>query len=864
VNAPTPRPPVPSEADAARVARMRLRYQTGPAFISIERARHYTASWRSTEGLGLAPEIRVALAMRAVYAHMTHHLDPDDRLAGAWTEHFLGVPLDIERGVFNAVFAAELTRPRMLAARARTAARAAAYLARRPAALGTFLRGQRVARRHGAAPLSLALDPMPARRVNPFQIAPRDRRELLGTLLPAWRGRTLVDRLEAELAASGLRSPDMHDFVLALAGGASRQVAMVSTVATVATLQGHVILDHDALLRRGLLGMIADVRDRAATARDDAERTFLRALEIALDGVALFARRLVARIDRDLAAAPTPERRAVLSALRTRCARVPLAPAATFEEALQSLWTVKTAVELAHPVNLHAFGRLDQILAPYYDADLAAGRLTPEAALPLLEELLLKVMAQNLRPESNLLAHFYHRFLGSSPVTVGGLTPDGRDATHPLTYLFVEAAARSRAVTNLSVRVHPETPDALLAAIAGHVADGASCFSLYNDAVVTEAMARRGFAPEHARDYALMGCVEPTCPGRTGAMSANALLLSRLLDLTLRDGDSALLAGTIRGEAPPLGTPFATFDALLDAFVARAAHFIAKIVAASNLRDRLYAEHLPAPHISAFIDGCLDHARDVTQGGARYDLSGISLINAVANLVDALHVLRTLVFDTHTTTLPALVAAVDADFVGHEPLLAAIRAVPGRWGNGDPAVDRLAREVLQRLADEVHRHTNFRGGPFVVYAISMITHTLDGRLSVAGCDGRRAATPFAASCNPANVERAGVTAALRSVAALPFTDILGAAVNLKLHPSAVGDTAAARARWVALLRAYFALGGAQLQPTGVSAATLRAAQADPDAYRDLVVKVGGYSSYFVDLGHEVQAEIIARTEHGAA
>ncbi|PKN56745.1 MAG: hypothetical protein CVU56_14530 [Deltaproteobacteria bacterium HGW-Deltaproteobacteria-14] len=848
-----------------RIARLRLRYQTGPAYVSIERARHYTAAWRATETSGLPTEVRVALAMRAVYRNMTHHLDPDDRIAGAWTEHFLGVPIDIERGVFNAVFEAELTRPRMIRARARTALRAAGYLARR-GGLADFARGQRIARAHGGDPLSLALDPMPTRRVNPFQITPAARRELLGTLLPYWRGETLVDRLDAELAASGLRSRDMHDFVLALAGGASRQVEMVSTCATVATLQGHVILDHDAVLRLGLAEMLAATRVRRAAATDDAERAFLHAREIALDGVIIYARRLVQRVDRELAGERDPARRAVLEALRARCARVPLRPAETFAEAVQALWTVKTAVELAHPVNLHAFGRLDQILAPYYDADLAAGRVTPAAATELIEELLLKIMAQNLRPESNLLAHFYHRFLGSSPVTVGGLTPDGRDGTHPLTYLFVEAAGRSRAVTNLSVRVHPGTPDALLAAVAGHVAAGASSFSLYNDPVVTDAMERRGFAPEHARDYALMGCVEATCPGRTGGMSANALLLSRLLDVTLRDGDSALLAGTVRGEAPATGAGFPTFDALLDALVARGAFFVEKIVRASNLRDRLYAEHLPAPFISAFIDGCLERGRDVTRGGARYDLAGVSLINAIANLVDALHVIRALVFERQVCTIGELLAAIDADFVGAQgaALLAAIRAVPGRWGNGDPAVDQLAHDVTQRLSAEVLRHRSFRGGPFVVYVISMITHTIDGRLSVATADGRRAATPFAASCNPANVEHAGVTAALRSVAALPFEDILGASVNLKLHPSAIGATAAARAKFVALVRGYFALGGAQLQPTGVSAETLRAARRDPEAHRDLVVKVGGYSSYFVDLGREVQDEIIARTEHQAA
>jgi formate C-acetyltransferase len=208
-----------------------------------------------------------------------------------------------------------------------------------------------------------------------------------------------------------------------------------------------------------------------------------------------------------------------------------------------------------------------------------------------------------------------------------------------------------------------------------------------------------------------------------------------------------------------------------------------------------------------------------------------------------------------------LIAALDDDFVGHPRVHEAIRGLPGKWGNGHPETDALARRVAEGLFALTRPHANERGGPFVVYVISMITHTIDGRLSMATPDGRAAATPFAASCNPYNVERAGVTASLRSVAALPFADVLGCAVNMKFHPSAVGRTAASRAKWIALCRTYFRLGGMQLQPSAVSTETLRAAQARPAEHQDLIVKVGGYSTYFVDLGREIQDEIIARTEH---
>ncbi len=842
-----------------RIARLLHRYQTTTPTISIERARLFTEGWTQTEGRGVSPGRRVALAMRNVYQGMTIYLDRDDRIAGTWTERFLGIPIDIERGVFNDVLASELTRGSLLRARARSLGRGASYVWRKRA-VGEFVRNQRLA---GPSPLNTSMQTMQEREINAFAIEPSDRRELLDTLLPYWHGRTLVDRVEAELESSGLSSPDMRDFVMAMFGSTSRQVSMLSSCATVATLQGHVILDFDRVIDRGLIAMTEEVEARLAETEDAEQADFLRSLLVALEGVSIFATRLAQAVERQLLGERQPERKAALREMLFTCRAVPFRPARTFREAVQALWTIKTAVEIAHPVNLHCFGRLDQTLNPFYERDLAAGVITEEAASELLEELLLKLMSQNLRPESNLLGNFYHRYLGSTPVTVGGLTPEGEDGTNPTTYLFVRAAHRAKAVTNLSVRIHRGTPDALLERVAENLHDGTSSYALYNDEVTVEAMRRRGFSLEDARDYALMGCVEATCPGKTGSMSANALLLSRLLDITLRNGDAKTLAGTIHGEGPPTGDPdgFESFDQLLEALYAQASFAIDKIVRGSNLRDQLFAEHLPAPYISAFMDGCLTSRRDVTAGGATYDLSGISMINSLANLVDSLVVIQRLVFEQKLFTMAELRGALDDNFVGHDAIKRAIDALPGKWGNGDPKTDALAAEVAGKLFALTHGHRSYKDAPFVVYLISMITHTIDGRMSMATPDGRPAATPYAASGNPYNVERAGVTATLRSVAALPWEETLGCAINLKLHPTGVGENPAARAKWAALLRTYFQLGGAQLQPTVVSGEMLRAAQSNPEDYRDLIIKVGGYSTYFVDLGREIQDEIVSRTEH---
>ncbi|MBU1670031.1 MAG: hypothetical protein KKF41_09855 [Actinobacteria bacterium] len=845
-----------------RIRRIQRRYQTGDAWISIQRARYYTEGWKATEGGGMALPVRVATAMRNVYENADIFIDPDDRLAGNYTEFFLGIPIDVERGLFNQVLESELVWSRMLRLRARSLFKGLLYILRN-GNLREFLKNNRLAGSHGRRPLDMMLQTMQERKINPFQIKDEDRRELLREILPYWKGRTMVSVLEEELSRAGLFSSRMHDFTTSIAGNTSRQVLMLSPCATIATPQGHLILDYERVLEKGLEGIGEEVGARLESGDlTPAEKEFLTSVEISVQGVATFARRLADALRREVASCTDPGRKQELEKMLATCHRVPFEPASTFVEAVQSIWTVKTAVELAHPVNFHCFGRLDQALYPYYRRDIEEGRITPGDACELLAELLLKVMTQNMRPESNLLSNFYHRFLGSAPITLGGVTPGGEDATNDLTYLFLQAAHVSRAITNVSLRVHPGTPDRLLTELAGYLHDGTSSYALFNDEVVIDAMKRRGFSEADARDYAIMGCVEATCPGRTGSMSANALLLARLLDMTLRNGDSKLLAGTVRGEGVATGDPdeFDDFESFLEALFEQARFAIKKIVEGSNLRDRLYAERLPAPCISAFTNGCLDSGKDVTGGGARYDLAGISMINSIANLVDSLYVIKRLIFEERKFTFEELLAALDDDFEGHADIYREIAHLPGKWGNGSPETDQLSARVTDELFRETYKYRNYKGGPFVVYVISMTTHTIDGRLSTASPDGRRTATPYAASCNPYNVERSGVTATLRSVASLPMEHVLGCAVNVKFHPTGVGDRPETRAKWVSLVRSYFEIGGAQIQPTVASAEMLKEAQSDPAAHRELIVKVGGYSTYFTDLGSEIQDEIIARTE----
>lgn len=856
-------------ADVAseRIGRIRSRYLGGLPVISIDRAKFYTESWRATEAGGLPAGVRVALAMKNVYENMRMNVDSDDHIAGTWTENFSGIPIDIERGLFNGVLEIELEKKDMLLFQLKSGIKMASFMLRKydPA---TLYKNVRRATASGVAMPAMGLETISERRVNPCRIREKDKAVLQRDLLPYWKGKTVADMLVRDLTRAKVMDREVREFTESLSAPPSRPDTIISYAAAIGTWQGHLILDHDTPLKKGLHAMRQDILDcmENCQAEDQERMDFLRSAETAIDGVIIYARRLDEKIRNELSSVSDAAQRKTLGQMLSVCEKVPLFPAESFREAVQSYWTVKTAVELAVPFNVHAPGRLDQYLFEYYERDIASGAITREDARELLEELFLKIMSHNMRPNSNFSGEFSQRYEGSEPVTLGGVARDGKDAVNELTYVMLEAAERSCASLNFVVRINAVSPEMLLETVAGMHYRGVSSVSIMNDEVSIRAMEKRGFTSEDARDYAITGCVDMVAPGKTGGESFSAVLLCRVLDATLRNGDTRTLLGDLKGVGLKTGNPerFKTFEQFINAYIAQAAHMMKKIAGATHVRDALYAEYMPSPHISAFMKGCVENGKDVTRGGAMYNIEGILFMSSIANVVDSLYVIKKLIFDGRRFNFSQLMAAVDDDFKGHERILDAINSLEGKWGNGDPESDAIAREVTTRLFEETYKYETYKGGIFAPFINSMTAHTFDGRISMATPDGRRAGRPYASSCNPYNVERRGLTGVLRSVAALDFEHVLGCAVNVRLHPSSIGKTSEAREKWLSLIRTYFALGGEQLQPTVVSTKTLRAAQMNPSDYGNVIVKVGGYSAYFVDLGREIQNEIISRTEHSVS
>ncbi len=848
-----------------RIKRLRSRLLDDMPFISIERAKYYTEIWKKTENSDISLNVRVALSMKKVFEKMGVSIDPDDRIVGTWTENFLGIPIDIERGLFNRVFEVELDKKSMKKFAKESNKGFMSYMIDKYGSDG-LLKTLDHSKSIGVAMPELGIDTLDSRKINPYQIKEKDKELLLREIIPYWKENTIADRLGKAFIENNIYPGEFGDFIQNLPRSTGQGDMVTSVGSALGVWQGHLILDHEKPIHKGLLAMINEIQELITSNEifSKREQDFLESISIALEGVVIYSQRLVEKLEEELKSILDPSKKAVLIQLLKICQKVPLLPAETFREAIQSYWTIKTAVELAMPFNVHSPGRLDQIFYPFYKNDIASGQITPEDARELLEELFLKIMSHNMRPYSNASSDFSQRYEGSEPVTLGGLTIKGEDATNDLTYVMLEAADRSKASLNFAVRIHKNSPEKLLMKIADLHYHGLSSVSLMNDEICIQSLLNRGFNKEDANGYAVTGCVDMCSPGKTGGEGFSSILLCRTLDLALRNGDSQTLVGLVKNAGLKTGDPdkFSNFDEFLNAFFIQSDFMIKKIVDGSTIRDKLFAEYLPAPYISAFMQGCLENKKDITEGGAIYDCEGILFMTSIANTVDSLYVIKKLIFEQKKFTFKDLINAIDNNFSnGYEHVHKLILDLDGKWGNGYPESDELAREVTSHMFKETYKYRTYKDGFYAPFINSMTTHTYDGRISIATPDGRLGGKPFAASCNPYNVEKHGPTGVLRSVSALEYEHVMGCAVNIRMHPSGIGKTNESKKKWISLIKTYFHLGGEQLQPTVVSTEVLKAAQINPESYRNIIVKVGGYSAYFTDLGREIQDEIISRTEH---
>lgn len=690
------------------------------------------------------------------------------------------------------------------------------------------------------------LDTISTRKANPQKLSPEDAQELNLEIFPYWMDRSILERARAAGAPRGLSLFERIVFFIASKAG---------TIS-------HTVPCYTHALARGVDALIAEAAEAeqrllAAGVRDDEGRRsvdFYRAVQIALGGLLTYARNLAERAAELARHESDPWRRSNLEAMAAVCRQVPAGPARTFREAINSLWLIQVGIH-AESINMAMSpGRLDQVLWEHFRRDLEAGRLSHREALQLVGCLWLKLNDnRNLVPET---AEELFGGAGTVPaVTLGGVDASGGDAVNELTCLMLRATELLKTRDpSVNARYHPEINSRdYLRRVAEVIASTHAVPAIYNDAQAIRTLENQGVSPAHARDWAVIGCVELGVAGRSYDASSSLIVnLVGPLELALYNGRRP-----VTGEARiglETGEDFGSFEELRGAFEAQLRWVVEQAIELNECLGRIHQQYLPTPLLSAFFEGPLAAGKDLVFGGALYNSSGATHVG-FADTVDSLAAIEQVVFVERKVTFRELVQALRANFEGNQELLAYLRNRAPKFGTDHPVARRNADWLTRLLFTIYQAHVNYRGGRYRPAYWTMTNHAGLGKLSGALPNGRLSGIPFASGITPVSQAAQDLTTCLRAVGSLdPLCIPGGAALNLK-YPALEGKSPADLDRFCAAVEAYFRCGGLHIQFNIMSYEMLLEARAHPERYPELLVRVSGYSAYFNDLNEAMKDEI---------
>jgi pyruvate formate-lyase/glycerol dehydratase family glycyl radical enzyme len=778
----------------SRVQRLRERIIGAPHEVCIERARYLTQAMAANWNL---PSLtRMSMALEHILENMTVVIRDDELIVGCRTSKLKGAPLFPEN------------KWKWI-----------------EGDLEAF--GQRVLQR--------------------VLITEEEQRELKQDILPFWRGRTVEDRLEEQLPPDVAEDMDKYIFTMVL---------------EITYGIGHFTMNHSKVLELGLSGIIAEAEQRykAMTPEERLEDKGLLydAVIRSLRATIRFANRYADLADSLAEDESDPKRAEELRTIARVCRRVPEHPAETFHEAVQSVYFVHLVAQIESGGNSISLGRIDQILHPYYMADRRSGRITPEQARELLSLLFIKTNEiWNILEEAYIPAGEGVEGKTTQNVTVGGVGVDGEDATNELSYIGLDAYADVRTVQpDFGVRLSAKTPEDFFRKAIEYAKDNV-LMHLFNDEAIIKSLQEAGHTLEDARDYGVVGCLEPNAQGKTfGSTFAVQFSGIKCLELALGNGVDNIFGHQSGIESGDPAT-FASFDDVWNAYDAQVSHFMGQMAKGMAVLDEAIAELVPSPFASAMIDGPMEKGLDLTRGGATYNSTGVQFIG-FSNVVDSLYAVKKAVFEDGVMSLAELVGLLADDWEGADDKRAYFLHKVPKYGNDDDVADAVAARVVEHFCDEVDKHRNYRGGAFWPGVFTVGFHIVMGAFAGASADGRHAGDVLGNGITPTNGSAiSGPTAVINSVTKLPLTRIYnGPNLNMRFDARRLKPEVL-----MALVQTYFRQGGRQVQFNMLDSVTLRDAQAQPEKYRDLVVRVSGYSALFTGLSETAQNEIISRMEY---
>jgi formate C-acetyltransferase len=634
------------------------------------------------------------------------------------------------------------------------------------------------------------------------------------------------------------------------------------------------VIDFGKMLTRGCKGMREEARERLAALehpRDLAFRKpFYEAAIIACDALSLFARRYSDLAAKMAATTEDPRRKKELEEIAAVCAWVPENPARTFREAVQSQWFTQLFARFEELVGGQInSGRMDQYFYPTYKKDIDEGRITPEAAQELFQCLWLNTMQSTESQMSPAMAKGRQGFSHHETVTIGGQTPDGFDATNELSYVLLESTRPlPMSYPELGVRIHANTPDRFLHAVAEVIKDGKGSPKLINDEFMVPWFMGNGVVMKEALDYAMSGCSESRLPNReTGKTGNSCINYGAVLEMTLRDGRMKFYKDERFGLQTGDPRDFKTFDDVWKAFCLQLENVVRHCMIQVYTALRLKPKYIAAPLTSMLHDLAMEHGRDLHTHGDEYfpgalETSCIDGIGGFATVIDSLAAVKHLVYDTKRLTWDQLLDALERNWEGKEAIRQMCLNAP-KYGNGIEWVDAIGYDIQRFVMEYSRRHPKPHGQSFNLRVIPITFHVPAGMVTMATPNGRPAGEYLSDGIAPSHgMDTKGPTVTLQSIARATchiYKEHREDLINMKMAPANVAGEEGTR-RLMQLIRVWSTQKHAHIQFNILNRQTLREAQKNPEKYRDLVVRIAGYCAYFVDLTPSQQNELIARTE----
>ncbi|RPI30138.1 MAG: glycyl radical protein [Chloroflexota bacterium] len=696
------------------------------------------------------------------------------------------------------------------------------------------------------------LDILNSREKIPFKVSPHAYQTYQDTVIPFWRGKSMRDLIFQEM------TPEWK----------AAYEAGIFTEFMEQRAPGHTVLD-GKIYRKGFLDFKKDIQasldglDYLQDPQAYARQEELKAMLICADALIAFAGRYAAEAGKLASQEQDPLRVKELERIEEVCLRVPAHAPRDFWEALQYYWFVHLGVTIElNTWDAFNPGRLDQHLYPFYQAGLQDGSLSREQAEELLQCFWVKFNNQPAPPKVGVTAAESGTYTDFAQINTGGLKEDGSDGVNDVTYLLLDVIEEMRLLQpSSSIQVSKKNPDRFIKRAARIIRTGFGQPSVFNADLIVQELVRQGKSIHDARNGGSSGCVEVGAFGKENYNLTGYFNMPKVLEITLNNGFDPRTGRKIGLET---GDPiqYRSFEDLFSAYRKQLEYFINIKIRGNNVIERLYAAYMPAPFLSLIINDCIQTGKDYHDGGARYNTSYIQGVG-LGSITDAMSSVRHHVFEQKTLAMEDLLTALKQDFAGHERTRQLLLNKSPRYGNDDDSADSVMVALFEAYFNAIDGRKNTKGGCYRINLLPTTVHVYFGSVTGATADGRKACQPLSEGVSPVQgADRHGPTAVLRSVAKMDHARTGGTLLNQKFTPQLLaGDLGLDNL--VHLIRTYFKLDGHHIQFNVVDAATLRLAKEHPEHYRDLIVRVAGYSDYFCNLGEALQDEIIARTEHQA-